>query len=69
MKIDPVKFKAAMEASGKGRARLAEVAGFKTTNRIFQLETDGGEVNINIVAAMAKEMKVKPVELSKEVAE
>lgn len=63
MKIDAARFKAAMEASGKGRVRLAEVAGFRSTNRIFQLETDGGEVNINIVAAMAKEMKVKPEEL------
>lgn len=63
MKIDPTKFKVAMEKSGKGRVRLAEVAGFKSTQRIFQLETDGGEVNINIVNAMAREMKVKPNEL------
>ncbi len=64
MKVDAVKFKAAMEASGKNRVRLAEVAGFRSTARIFQLETDGGEVNVNIVAAMAKEMKVKPEQLA-----
>jgi hypothetical protein len=64
MRIDAVKFKAAMEASGKSRIRIADVAGFRSTNRIFQLETDGGEVNINIVAAMAKEMKVKPGDLA-----
>ena len=63
MRVDAVKFKAAMEASGKSRVRLAEVAGFRSTNRIFQLETDGGEVNINIVIAMAKELKCKPADL------
>lgn len=63
MRIDPVKFKKAMVDSGKSRARLADVAGFRSTQRIFQIETDGGEVNLHIVAAMAKEMKVKPEDL------
>ncbi len=63
MRIDAVKLKTAMEESGTGRLRLAYVAGFKSSQRIYQLETDGGEVNINIVAAMAKEMKVKPEQL------
>ena len=63
MKIDPAKFKAARLAASTSRLRLAAVAGFSTTTRISQLETHGGEVNINIVTAMAKEMKVKPADL------
>jgi len=64
MKIDAVKFKKALEESGKTRAQIAVAAGYSTSTRITQLEKDGGEVNANIVAAMAKEMKVKPGDIS-----
>lgn len=64
MKIDGNKLKAAREQALITRSDLAKIAGL-THVRIWQIEQVDivANVNDNIVAAMAKELRVKPAEL------
>lgn len=59
MKIDGVKLKEAREREGMSLVDVAAIAGFKSSERIRQLEADGGEMNPHVLKAIAKGLKCK----------
>ena len=64
MKIDPVKLKVAVEASGLTTKELAEAAGWTGPRRFGQL-LEGKSTNINprIGEAIARKLKVKTADI------